>query len=113
VALALMGDVIVAATDAYFLAPFAKLCLAPDSGVSFLLTRALGRTGAMNMLLLGQRLSAGPSKARWARISTFGAGFRANCRARPIAWRASPPSGNGARHASWAANDKPHAWPGR
>ncbi|UZW56980.1 enoyl-CoA hydratase-related protein [Sphingobium sp. JS3065] len=85
-ALALMGDVIVAATDAYFLAPFAKLCLAPDSGVSFLLTRALGRTG--------------PSKARWARISTFGAEFRANCRARPIAWRASPLSANGARHAS-------------
>ncbi|AEG51094.1 Enoyl-CoA hydratase/isomerase [Sphingobium chlorophenolicum L-1] len=58
VSLALMGDVIVASTDAYFLAPFAKLGLAPDSGASFLLTRTLGRAGAMNMLLLGQRLSA-------------------------------------------------------
>lgn len=51
-------DVVVAAEDAFFLAPFARRGLAADGGVAWHLTRALGRQGAARHLLLGDRLSA-------------------------------------------------------
>jgi 2-(1,2-epoxy-1,2-dihydrophenyl)acetyl-CoA isomerase len=57
-ALALMGDIIVAGESAYFLQAFRNIGLVPDGGSSYLLSRAVGRVRAMQMMLLGQRLPA-------------------------------------------------------
>lgn len=56
--LALACDLIVAERDSFFLAPFAKIGLAPDSGLTFLLSRAVGRVRAIELMLLGDRLPA-------------------------------------------------------
>ncbi len=56
--LALMGDLIVAAEDAYFLQAFRRIGLVPDGGSTFMLPRLVGRARAMEMTLLGERLPA-------------------------------------------------------
>lgn len=56
--IALMGDIIVASETAYFLQAFAGIGLVADGGSAFLLTRAIGRTRAMELMLLGERLPA-------------------------------------------------------
>ncbi len=61
--LALACDVVVAADDAFFLAPFARRGLAADGAVAWHLTRALGRQGAARHLLLGERLAAEDARA--------------------------------------------------
>lgn len=55
---ALMGDLIVAAESAYFLQAFRRIALVPDGGATYLLTRAIGRARAMEMMLLGEKLPA-------------------------------------------------------
>lgn len=57
-ALALVGDIIVAGESAYFLAPYARIGLLPDGGVPAMLTRAIGRVRAMQVLLLADKLTA-------------------------------------------------------
>lgn len=57
-ALALAGDIIVAGEKAFFLQAFRHVGLVPDGGSSYLLARAIGRVRAMEMMLLGERLSA-------------------------------------------------------
>ncbi|MBV8684582.1 MAG: enoyl-CoA hydratase/isomerase [Caulobacteraceae bacterium] len=56
--LALMGDMIVAADSAYFLQAFRRIGLVPDGGSTYLLPRMIGRARAMEMALLGERISA-------------------------------------------------------
>jgi len=56
--LALAGDLVVAGESAYFLQAFSRIGLVPDGGSSHLLTRALGRVRAMEMMLLGDRIPA-------------------------------------------------------
>ncbi|MGB3247038.1 MAG: enoyl-CoA hydratase-related protein [Sulfitobacter sp.] len=56
--LAMMGDIIVAGRSAYFLMPFRHIGLVPDGGAAWLLTRAIGRTRALEMMLLGEKLPA-------------------------------------------------------
>lgn len=56
--IALMGDIIVASEDAYFLQAFCNIGLVPDGNSSYLLARSIGRTRAMEMMLLGERLNA-------------------------------------------------------
>lgn len=56
--IALAADMIVASESAYFLQAFAKIGLVPDGGASWLLTRALGRARAMELMLLGEKLGA-------------------------------------------------------
>jgi 2-(1,2-epoxy-1,2-dihydrophenyl)acetyl-CoA isomerase len=56
--LALMGDMIVAADSAYFLQAFRRIGLVPDGGSTYLLPRMIGRARAMEMALLGERVSA-------------------------------------------------------
>lgn len=56
--IALMGDIILASDTAYFLMAFRHIGLVPDGGAAFLLTRAIGRTRAMEMMLLGEKVSA-------------------------------------------------------
>jgi 2-(1,2-epoxy-1,2-dihydrophenyl)acetyl-CoA isomerase len=56
--LALLGDLIVAAESAYFLQAFRRIGLVPDGGSTYLLPRAIGKARAMEMILLGERISA-------------------------------------------------------
>lgn len=56
--LALMGDLIVAGESAYFLQAFRRIGLVPDGGSTYLLPRMIGKARAMEMALLGERVSA-------------------------------------------------------
>jgi len=56
--LALMGDLIVASENAYFLQAFRRIGLAPDGGATWMLPRSLGKARAMELMLLGEKLSA-------------------------------------------------------
>ncbi|MCB2047229.1 MAG: enoyl-CoA hydratase/isomerase family protein [Novosphingobium sp.] len=56
--LAMAGDIIVCGTSGYFLQAFRHVGLVGDGGATWLLTRAVGRVRAMEMLLLGERLPA-------------------------------------------------------
>jgi 2-(1,2-epoxy-1,2-dihydrophenyl)acetyl-CoA isomerase len=56
--LALACDLIVAADDAFFLAPFVDRGLVPDGGIGWMLRRAAGPHVASQLLLLRERLSA-------------------------------------------------------
>jgi 2-(1,2-epoxy-1,2-dihydrophenyl)acetyl-CoA isomerase len=55
---ALAADLVVAGEGAFFLQAFARIGLVPDGGSSWLLTRAVGRARAMEMMLLGERIPA-------------------------------------------------------
>jgi 2-(1,2-epoxy-1,2-dihydrophenyl)acetyl-CoA isomerase len=66
--IALAGDLIVAGDAAYFYQAFSKLGLAPDGGSSYLLSKAIGRVRAMEMMLLGEKLSA-PRALDWGLIN--------------------------------------------
>lgn len=56
--LALAGDIIIAARSAYFMLAFSRIGLVPDMGASWLVARGAGRVKALEMALLGERLSA-------------------------------------------------------
>lgn len=56
--IALAGDVIVAAESSYLLLAFANIGLVPDAGATWLVAKAAGRVRAMEMALLGERMSA-------------------------------------------------------
>ena len=58
VSLAISADVILASEKAYFLLAFTKIGLMPDGGASALVAAAVGRTRAMRMALLAERLTA-------------------------------------------------------
>ncbi len=56
--LALSCDLLVAATDAFFSAPFVARAVVPDGGLAWRLTQQLGRHRAASLLLRGTRLTA-------------------------------------------------------
>ncbi|HEX7761324.1 MAG TPA: enoyl-CoA hydratase/isomerase [Caulobacteraceae bacterium] len=56
--LALMGDLVLAGESAYFLQAFRRIGLVPDGGSTYLLPRLIGRARAMEMAMLGERVSA-------------------------------------------------------
>ena len=56
--IALACDIIVAGKSAYFLEAFARIGLIPDGGATWLLTRAIGRVRAMEMMLLAEKIPA-------------------------------------------------------
>ena len=56
--IAMAGDLIVCGEGGFFLQAFRHVGLAPDGGSSWLLTKAVGRVRAMEMMLLGERLPA-------------------------------------------------------
>lgn len=56
--LVLACDLVVAAEDAFFAAPFVQRGLIPDGGMALLLTRAVGRQHALALLMLGERVPA-------------------------------------------------------
>lgn len=55
---ALLGDMILASEDAYFLQAFRRIGLVPDGGSTYMLTRAIGRARAMEMMLMGEKIPA-------------------------------------------------------
>ena len=56
--LALSADIVIAARSAYFLQAFINIGLIPDAGATWLLPRLAGRARAMEMMMLGERISA-------------------------------------------------------
>src|ERR1700748_98706 len=66
--LALIGDMIVADSTAYFLQAFRNIGLVPDGGSPFLLAAAAGRPRAMEAMLLGERIPA-QSAYDWGMIN--------------------------------------------
>lgn len=56
--IALAADIICAGRSAYFLEAFARIGLVPDGGATWLLTRAVGRVRAMEMMLLAEKIPA-------------------------------------------------------
>lgn len=56
--IALMGDLIVASENAFFLQAFRRIGLAPDGGATWMLPRSLGKARAMELMLLGEKLPA-------------------------------------------------------
>ena len=55
---ALMADIILAARTAYFMQAFRGIGLVPDCGSTWLLPRLIGRSRALELSLLGERLPA-------------------------------------------------------
>jgi 2-(1,2-epoxy-1,2-dihydrophenyl)acetyl-CoA isomerase len=65
VGIALAADVVLAARSAYFYLPFLpRLGIVPDLGTTWFLERLVGRSRALAMSLLGERLSA-EQAAQW------------------------------------------------
>ena len=58
VSLALACDIVLASEKAFFLLAFTKIGLMPDGGASALVAAAIGRTRAMRMALLAERIPA-------------------------------------------------------
>ena len=58
VSLALACDIVLASETAFFLLAFTKIGLMPDGGASALVAASIGRTRAMKMALLAERLPA-------------------------------------------------------
>lgn len=56
--LALMGDLVIAARSARLFAAYTRVALTPDTGVSFMLPRLIGRARSMELLLLNRTLTA-------------------------------------------------------
>ena len=56
--LALSADIIVAAESAYFYMAFSRVGLVPDGAAAYLLSHAIGRVRALEMMLLGEKLPA-------------------------------------------------------
>src|SRR5688500_776347 len=56
--LALAADIVVAARSSYFLQAFVNIGLIPDAGATWLLPRLVGRARALEMMMLGERVSA-------------------------------------------------------
>jgi 2-(1,2-epoxy-1,2-dihydrophenyl)acetyl-CoA isomerase len=56
--IALAGDIILAARSSYLMLAFSRIALPPDLGATWLVARAAGRVKALEMALLGERVSA-------------------------------------------------------
>ena len=66
--LAMAGDLIVCGEGGFFLQAFRHVGLVPDGGSSWLLTKAIGRVRAMEMMLLGERLY-GSQALEWGLVN--------------------------------------------
>ncbi|MEM7004614.1 MAG: enoyl-CoA hydratase/isomerase [Pseudomonadota bacterium] len=66
--IALMGDIVIASLDAYFLQAFRRIGLVPDGGSTYLLPRLVGRARAMEMALMGDKIKA-PQALEWGLVN--------------------------------------------
>ncbi|MEY8838051.1 enoyl-CoA hydratase-related protein [Cribrihabitans sp. XS_ASV171] len=109
--LALSCDLIVAGRDAYFLEAFARIGLVPDGGATWLLTRAVGRVRAMEMMLLAEKIPA-PQAYDWGLVTRLVENERVEEVAQALAAKlAQGPSQSLAliRKAAWSAADSDFA----
>lgn len=105
--IALACDIIVAGRSAYFLEAFARIGLIPDGGATWLLTRAVGRVRAMEMMLLAEKIPA-PQALDWGLITRLAEDDAVEETALTIARKlAAGPSHSHRliRKAAWAAAD--------
>ncbi len=56
--IALMGDIVCASEDAFFLQAFSRVGLVPDGGATFLVPRLVGWGRSLELALLGERIEA-------------------------------------------------------
>ncbi|MEM9667398.1 MAG: enoyl-CoA hydratase/isomerase [Pseudomonadota bacterium] len=66
--IALMGDLVIASQNAYFLQAFRRIGLVPDGGSTYLLPRLIGRARAMEMALMGDKIKA-PQALEWGLVN--------------------------------------------
>lgn len=66
--LALSGDIIVCGEGGYFFFAFRHVGLIPDGGSSYLLSRAIGRVRAMDVMLRGKKIP-GPQALEWGLVT--------------------------------------------
>jgi len=66
--LALAGDMIVVAEGAYFLQSYLRIGLIPGGGATYLLAASAGRVRAMEMMMLGEKISAAQA-LEWGLVS--------------------------------------------
>ena len=67
---AIMGDIVCASKEAFFLQAFARIGLVPDGGATYLLPRLIGWGRAMELSMLAERLPA--QKAfEWGLVNRF------------------------------------------
>lgn len=66
--LALSGDIIVCGEGGYFFFAFRHVGLIPDGGSSYLLSRAIGRVRAMDVMLRGKKIKA-PQALEWGLVT--------------------------------------------
>lgn len=71
--IALMGDIVIASEDAYFLQAFRRIGLVPDGGSTYLLPRLVGRARAMEMALMGDKIKA-PQALDWGLVNEVTSG---------------------------------------
>ena len=65
---ALAADIVIAARSAYFLQAFVNVGLVPDASATWLLPQLAGRARAIEMMMLGERISAAQA-LEWGMIS--------------------------------------------
>ncbi len=104
--IAMAGDIVVCGTGGYFLQAFRHVGLVPDGGSSWLLSRAVGRVRAMQMMLLGERLY-GPLALEWGLVTKLVPDDEVEAAAMDIAQglAAGPASLAIIKRNAWAAED--------
>jgi 2-(1,2-epoxy-1,2-dihydrophenyl)acetyl-CoA isomerase len=104
--LAMAGDLIVCGEGGFFLQAFRHVGLAPDGGSSWLLTKAVGRVRAMEMMLLGERLY-GPQALDWGLVNRVVPDEEVEATAMALARELAqgPRSLGIIKHVAWAAAD--------
>jgi 2-(1,2-epoxy-1,2-dihydrophenyl)acetyl-CoA isomerase len=60
---ALSGDIVVMARSAYLLLAFVNIGLVPDAGATWMVAQSAGRARALEMALLGEKMSADEARA--------------------------------------------------
>lgn len=104
--LALAADMVVASDTASFIQAFARVGLAPDGGASWLLSRAIGRPRALEMMLLGEPVKA-EKALEWGLINRLVPDKQLEDRALDLATRLAdgPASLRLIRQAAWHGAD--------
>ncbi len=107
-AFACAGDLIVAGEGAYFFQAFRQVGLVPDGGSTYLLAKAIGRVRAMEMMLLGTRVTA-QQALEWGLINRIVPDDRVDEEGLKIATDLArgPRSMGLIRAAAWAALESP------
>ena len=104
--IAMAGDIIICGEGGFFLQAFRHVGLAPDGGSSWMLTKAVGRVRAMEMMLLGERLY-GRQALEWGLVTRVVADDDVEATAMALARElaSGPASLGNIKQVAWAAAD--------